>query len=105
LNVQTWIRLPIGVVYSLIPVAAGAGIMVGGCMLDAAGNGKGSLCQLSVVGGVALMRTAPDVLEGSLRPDLRHWQEVPAAIVVTRAAEANQEPCMAKLKGGVQRLL
>jgi len=105
LNIQTWIRLPIGVVYSLIPVAAGAGIMVGGCMLDAAGNGKGSLCQLSVVGGVALMRTAPDVLEGSLRPDLRHWQEVPAAIVVTRASEANQEPCMAKLKGGVQRLL
>ncbi|HEY6973153.1 MAG TPA: hypothetical protein VI359_02495 [Nitrospiraceae bacterium] len=105
LNVQTWIRLPIGVVYSLIPVVAGAGIMVGGCMLDAAGNGKGALCQLSVVGGVALMRTAPDVLEGSLRPDLRHWQEVPAAIVVTRASEANQEPCMAKLKGGVQRLL
>lgn len=105
LNVQTWIRLPIGLTYSLIPVAAGAGVMVGGCMLDAAGNGKGSLCQLSVVGGVALMRTAPQVLEGSLRPDLRHWEVVPAAVVVTRAPVPNLEPCMANLKSGARRIL
>jgi hypothetical protein len=105
LNVQTWIRLPIGLTYSLVPVAAGAGMMVGGCMLDAAGKGKGALCQLSVVGGIALMKTAPQVLEGSLRPDLRHWQEVPAAIVVTRASEPNQEPCMTNLRGGARRIL
>lgn len=74
-------------------------------MLDAAGDGKGALCQLSVVGGVALMSTAPRVMEGALRPDLRHWEDVPAAIVVTRATEPNLEPCMAKLKGGVQRIL
>ena len=105
LNVQTWIRLPVGVVYSLIPLAAGAGVMVGGCMLDAAGDGKGSLCQLAVVGGIALMRTAPDVLEGALRPDLRHWEEVPAAFVVTQASEPNQEPCLAGAKGEFQRML
>ncbi|MDP3597060.1 MAG: hypothetical protein Q8S75_08715, partial [Nitrospirota bacterium] len=64
LNVQTWIRLPIGLTYSLVPLAAGAGLMVGGCMLDAAGDGKGALCQLSLIGGVALMRTAPAVMEG-----------------------------------------
>jgi hypothetical protein len=105
LNVQTWIRLPVGLTYSLIPVAAGAGIMVGGCMLDAAGDGKGALCQLSVVGGVALMSTAPRVMEGALRPDLRHWEDVPAAIVVTRATEPNLEPCMANVKSKVQRIL
>jgi hypothetical protein len=105
LNVQTWIRLPVGVVYSLIPVAAGAGVMVGGCMLDAAGKGKGALCQLSVVGGIALMNRAPQVLEGSLRPDLRHWGEVPAAVVVTRASEPNLEPCLAKQGADVQRIL
>jgi len=96
LNVQTWIRLPIGVVYSLIPLAAGASVMVGGCMLDAAGKGKGALCQLSVIGGIALMRTAPVVLEGALRPDVRHWEDVPAAIVVTRAAKPDLELCMPK---------
>jgi hypothetical protein len=105
LNVQTWIRLPFGLAYSLIPVAAGAGLMVGGCMLDAAGNGKGALCQLSVVGGIALMSTAPRVLEGSLRPDLRHWEDVPAAVVVTRASKPNLEPCLAKQGADVQRIL
>ena len=79
--------------------------MVGGCMIDAAGDGKGALCQLSVVGGIALMRTAPVVLEGALRPDLRHWEEVPAAIVVTKTSEPNLEPCLANLNAGVQRIL
>ena len=74
-------------------------------MLDAAADGKGALCQLSVIGGMALMRTAPVVLEGALRPDLRHWEEVPAAVVVTRASEPNLEPCMANLKTAVQQLL
>jgi hypothetical protein len=105
LNVQTWIRLPVGLTYSLIPVAAGAGVMVGGCFLDAASDGKGALCQLSVVGGVALMSTAPRVLKGSLRPDLRHWEAVPAAIVVTRASVQNLESCMATMKDGVRRIL
>ncbi|WP_455242407.1 hypothetical protein [Petrachloros mirabilis] len=105
LNVQTWIRLPVGLVYSLIPVTAGAGLMVGGCALDVAGEGKGGLCQLSVVGGMALIGTAPRVLEGALRPDLRHWEEVPAAVVVTRAAESKQEPCLANVTAAVKRML
>ncbi|MBK5283433.1 MAG: hypothetical protein JJE16_15285 [Nitrospiraceae bacterium] len=105
LNVQTWIRLPFGLTYSLVPLAAGAGVMVGGCILDAAGNGKGALCQLSVIGGMALMRTTPTVFEGALRPDLRHWGDVPAAFVVTRASEPELEPCLAKLGTAVQQFL
>jgi hypothetical protein len=104
LNVQAWLRLPFGLTYSLIPLAAGAGVMVGGCMLDAAGKGNGSLCQLSVIGGVALMRTAPAVLEGALQPDLRHWEHVPAAFVVTRASKPELEPCLAKRGTAVQQL-
>lgn len=41
MNVRAWIRLPFGLAYSLIPLAAGAGVTVGGCMLDAAGPAKG----------------------------------------------------------------
>ena len=104
LNVQAWIRLPIGLTYSLVPLAAGAGVMVGGCMLDAAGKGNGGLCQLSVVGGAALMRTAPAVMEGALQPDLRHWEHVPAAFVVTRVSKPELEPCLAKSGTAVQRL-
>ena len=104
LNVQAWIRLPIGLTYSLVPLAAGAGVMVGGCMLDAAGKGNGALCQLSVVGGVAMMRTASAVMEGALQPDLRHWEHVPAAFVVTRASKPELESCLPKLGTAVQRL-
>jgi hypothetical protein len=43
LNVQAWIRLPFGLTYGLMPLAAGAGVMVGGCMLDAAGKGNGAI--------------------------------------------------------------
>jgi hypothetical protein len=104
LNVQAWIRLPIGLTYSLVPLAAGAGVMVGGCVLDVAAKGNGGLCQLSVIGGMALMRTAPTVLEGALEPDLRHWEHVPAAFVITRASRPELEPCLPKLETAIQRL-
>jgi hypothetical protein len=78
--------------------------MVGGCVLDAAGKGNGSLCQLSVIGGMALMSTAPAVLEGALQPDLRYWEHVPAAFVVTRASKPELEPCLPKDEISVHRL-
>lgn len=95
LNVQSWIRLPVGVTYSLIPVAAGAGIAVGGCMLDAAGEGKGALCEIAIRGGIVLMSTAPHVLRGALEPDLRHWEKIPSAFVVTTVSDPVHEPCTA----------
>ena len=93
LNVQSWIRLPIGIVYSLVPAAAGAAVVVGGCAADASGKGNGQLCELSLRGGIALMRQAPRVLKGALEPDFRHWEHVPSAFVVTRAARLQDEPC------------
>ena len=93
LNVQSWIRLPLGIVYSLVPMATGAGIAIGGCAADAAGQGNGQLCELSLRGGIALMRQAPKVLKGALEPDFRHWERVPSSFVVTQAARLQDEPC------------
>jgi len=93
LNVQAWIRLPIGMVYSLVPMAAGAGVVVGGCVADAKGGGQGKLCELSLKGGVALMKQAPKVLKGALEPDFRHWERIPATFVVTTASHLKDEPC------------
>jgi hypothetical protein len=93
LNVQSWIRLPIGMVYSLVPLAAGAGVAVGGCIVDVAGKGSGRLCELSIRGGVALMGQAPKVLKGALEPDFRHWERIPSAFVVTTASQLRDEPC------------
>ena len=106
LNMQSWIRLPVGIIYGLVPVTAGAGIVVGGCVADAMlseGRG-GALCQLSIVGGVALMEKGPAVIKGTLEPDLRHWERIPEAFVVTWAAESTEEPCLSGM-GGVRRMI
>ena len=99
LNVQSWIRLPFGMAYSLVPLAVGAGVIVGGCVADAQGHGNGRLCELSIRGGVALMRQAPKVLKGALEPDFRHWEKIPAAFIVTKASHLRDEPCARGLSG------
>ena len=95
LNMQSWIRLPMGVIYSLVPVAAGAGIIVGGCMIGAASGRSGGavLCEVSIRGGVVFISMAPKVLRGALAPDLRHWSHVPAAFVITSATDPASERC------------
>ena len=103
LHVQSWLRLPVGVVYSITTFASGAGIAVGGCALDAAGNGNGSLCELAIIGGVALIRQSPKVLHFMLRPDLRHWDNVPASFVFTTAPNLMDEPCFTSVPSEEQR--
>jgi hypothetical protein len=93
LHVQSWLRLPVGVAYSITTFASGAGIAVGGCFLDAAARGDGSLCQVAIIGGVALIQQSPKVLHYMLRPDLRHWDNVPASFVFTTAPSLTDEPC------------
>jgi hypothetical protein len=95
LNIQSWIRLPIGVMYGLVPFSIGAGLAVGGCAGAATlgGRGSGDLCALSILGGAHLMQIAPTIFQNTVRPDLRHWELLPAAIVLTRAIDLESESC------------
>ncbi len=95
LNIQSWIRLPFGVVYGLVPFSLGAGMAVGGCAGAASlgGRGSGDLCLLSNLGGTQLMQIAPTVFQNTVRPDLRHWELLPEAIVVTQESDVESEPC------------
>lgn len=93
LNLQSWIRLPIGTIYSFVPVAAGAGIAVGGCMLDTSSKGNGTLCEVSIRSGLVLMSTAPKVLKWAIEPDLRHWERLPIAFLATTSPSPTLEPC------------
>ncbi|MGD9852709.1 MAG: hypothetical protein AB7T38_15735 [Nitrospirales bacterium] len=97
LNIQSWIRLPIGVIYGLVPFSMGAGVAVGGCAGAASlgGRGSGDLCALSILGGAQLMQMAPAVFQNTVRPDLRHWNLVPAGFVITRAPDLESESCSA----------
>lgn len=95
LNIQSWIRLPIGVVYGLVPFSLGVGVAVGGCAgaLSLGGRGSGDLCALSILGGTQLMQIAPTVFQNTVRPDLRHWELLPAAIIITQESDGASEPC------------
>ena len=95
LNIQSWIRLPVGVVYGLVPFSLGVGVVVGGCAGAASlgGRGSGDLCALSILGGTQLMQVAPTVFQNTVRPDLRHWELLPAAIIVTQESDVGSEPC------------
>ncbi len=103
LHVQTWLRLPVGVVYSITTFASGASIALGGCFVDAAGDGNGSLCELAIRGGVALMQQSPKVLRHMLRPDLRHWDNVPSSFLFTTAPKVEDEPCFTSVSDQEQR--
>ncbi len=95
LHIQSWIRLPIGVIYGLVPFTLGAGVAIGGCVGAASMGGQGSddLCEMSIRGGLELMEMAPTVFSQTIQPDLRHWERIPASILVTRASRVEREPC------------
>lgn len=96
-NLKSWFRLPFGIIYGVTTFASGAGIAIGGCALDVSLDGNGSLCQLSIQGGVAVMSKAADVSEYALKPDLRHWSNLPSAVLFTQAKDLNKEKCFTDL--------
>ena len=104
LHAQTWLRLPVGVAYSITTFASGASLAIGGCLLDASAEGDGALCEVSLKGGMALMLASPKVLEHTLRPDLRHWDNVPSSFLFTTAPDVQEDPCFTSLSDQDQRL-
>ena len=100
LHAQSWMRLPVGVVYSITTFTTGASLAIGGCYLDVAGQGNGSLC----LRGMALIRESPKVLRHTLRPDLRHWDNVPSSFLFTTASAIQNERCWRHVSAQDQRL-
>lgn len=97
-NAKSWIRLPMGVIYGVSTVAAGAAVVVGGCTLEVNGNTDGALCRISIEGGAALIAQSDDVVEAVLQPDLRHWENLPAAIYLTTAASQAETSCAKEIR-------
>ncbi|HEY5649367.1 MAG TPA: hypothetical protein VIU33_07685 [Nitrospiria bacterium] len=102
MNAKAWIRLPIGITYGITTFTAGAGILVGGCAADAYAKGNGDLCRVSIEGGAALIAESPKVLRYSLKPDLRHWKNVPSSFVLTTANNTPDEACFADLNSAIE---
>jgi len=94
LNLQSWVRFPVGLVYGVTTFAFGTSIAVGGCLLDGMMKGSGRLCEGSVRTGFEVMKESPQVVRKTIEPDLRHWENVPAAILVTTAEAPALERCL-----------
>ena len=103
LNVQSWMRLPFGVAYSITTFASGASIAIGGCALDVYTQAEGALCEVFLNGGTALIRKSPKVLRHVLQPDLRHWDNVPIHFLFTTASTVEDEECFSNLSRQEQR--
>jgi hypothetical protein len=93
LNVRSWIRLPLGIAYGITAFVSGASVAIGGCVLDVYGQGSGTLCEVSLRGGAAMIAESPNVTRQALSPDLRHWENVPAAFLFTTADGPLGEAC------------
>lgn len=90
LHLKSWVRLPIGLAYGATTIAAGLGVAAGGCYLT---KGEGRPCEEAVKAGGYLISRSGDVVSFTLAPDLRHWNRVPAAVMITSASSDQKEDC------------
>lgn len=111
-NAKSWIRAPMGIAYGVTTIAAGAGIVVGGCALDAGTKGNGELCALSFRGGLAVAAKSGDVVDYALQPDLRHWERVPEAVFIVPDGDTagippdlKLDPCLRNLGRELRRVI
>lgn len=103
LNLQSWIRLPVGFAYGVTTFAFGTGIAVGGCALDGMMRGAGNFCDDAIRAGFEVMKESPEVVRKTLEPDLRHWENVPAAFLATTAEALEDENCIRALGEDLHR--
>jgi hypothetical protein len=82
---KSLIRLPIGIGYGLVAMSTGAALGVGGCLLASdAGNNSGPLCEASMKAGGYVIGKSADLVSYTLKPDMRHWKNLPQAILISR---------------------
>ena len=93
-NIKSWVRLPIGLIYGVTTFSAGAGIMVGGCAIDVGMKGSGNLCKASIEGGAFTMGKSRDAVDYTIKPDLRHWESLPEAIMIAPADASPTTDCL-----------
>lgn len=96
-HLKSWVRLPFGLIYGLTTVTAGAGIMAGGCSADLGLKGSGELCRFSIESGALVMSKSVDAVAQTIKPDLRHWEHLPEAVLIAPidhipAKDCDQQP-------------
>lgn len=110
LNLKSWTRLPVGVTMGVATTLAGIGVGVGGCSLavglasDSHSNLSSSqvaaeLCVASLGAASGIISESGQMARYALEPDLRNWEQVPAAFLITQEQDLNLEICKPSFYG------
>ena len=96
-------RLPIAVTYGLVGVSTGLALGVAGCGVGAMivtggghGNGEAAvqICSYSFQGAAYIIKSSGDLTSYVLKPDLRRWKKLPAAIYLTQQDKDQSGKCL-----------
>jgi hypothetical protein len=87
LYTKSLIRAPVAIGYGIIGVSTGVAIGIGGCGISAkADSGGAELCEASLKVAGAMISATGNLVEYTLKPDLRHWRLLPKAIQLKQAS-------------------
>lgn len=88
---KSLVRFPVGVAYGAVLVSTAVGVGVGGCVADAHAQGSnGELCRTSLDAAGKLIGVSSNLVEYTLRPDMRHWKKVPIAFLIENEGNDNK---------------
>lgn len=94
LYAKSMLRFPIGITYGVIGTTAGVAIGVGGCGVALyAKEAAADICQASVNAAGYIVRKSTSLGEYTLKPDLRHWENLPAMIFLSREPSGYTAKC------------
>ena len=88
-----------GLTVGAVGVASGVAVGVAGC---AAGIylKTGELCTVSIQGAAYTIQKTGNLVEYTMGPDLRHWENVPKAFYIVRDAQEYRGPRCLNEKNG-----
>lgn len=94
LYTKSMTRFPVALGYGIVGATTGVAIGFGGCGLAAqAGSGGSDLCELSLQMGLELAKKSLNVMNYTMKPDLRHWKKMPKAISIVKPQTSSQDQC------------
>ena len=97
---KTLFRLPVGLTYGLLGVSSGVAVGVAGCGVAGAlskngpNDGAGQLCVASLQAAGYIIGKSANLTSYVLKPDLRHWKKLPAAIYLTQEDTSSVKKCL-----------
>ncbi|WP_413569471.1 hypothetical protein ACLWBD_02990 [Bdellovibrio sp. HCB117] len=93
LYTKSLLRVPFGVTYGILGVSAGVAVGVSGCVV-ASQFRSNDLCRAAIQGGGGIIMASGDLVEYTLGPDLRHWENLPNAFYIVDESSNDNKECL-----------